>query len=40
MDDVMDGMRNLQLFMTHKFDAYDVQFRDLNQRFDAKDSQI
>lgn len=40
MNDVMDGMRNLQLFMTERFDAHGVQFRELNRRFDVKDSQF
>jgi len=30
MNDVMDGMRNIQLFMTQKFDAQDIHFREIN----------
>jgi hypothetical protein len=35
MNDVMEGMRNQQVFMTERFDVQDVQFRELNRRFDV-----
>jgi hypothetical protein len=35
MNDVMEGMRNQQVFMTERFDVQDVQFRELNSRFDV-----
>jgi len=36
----MDGMRNMQLFVTQRFDAQDVQIKELNQRIDAHDVQF
>lgn len=31
---VMDGMMDLKMFMTQKFDAHDMQFQELNHRWD------
>lgn len=40
LNDLMEGMRNMQLFITQRFDALDVQFMEINQRFDAQDAQF
>jgi hypothetical protein len=37
LDGVMHGIRNTQLFMTQQLYAQDVQFKELNQIFDAHD---
>jgi len=40
LDGVIDGMKNMQLFMTQRFNVQDVQFKELNQRFNVHDVQF
>jgi hypothetical protein len=40
LDGVMHGMRNMELFMSQRFDAQDVQFKELKKRFDAHNVQF